>query len=303
MSRDLIRDLRLERELFVRALLPSINGGGAARLAAVLEPLELPAETYLFRTGEAAERFFFVVDGHVRMDLEGKAAWTFGPRSLVGMTDLTMGRPHRRDARTTRPTRLLVGRSRQWMDLLDDDPVMAESAISSFAVMLHNLWKEHGDLLPEPSVAQPEPVESPLPLYQKALVLRDTPLFQRAGIQAIASLAQVAEELEVAQGSPVFAAGEAGPTLYVVVTGSIDLCFQENRQVRVGPYGVLSAAAALSGQLGQYSARATAPSLLLQIQSEDYYDQSEEHPELTRAALAHLASEREQIMDLVPPTA
>lgn len=303
MNAEAARDLQLERELFVRALMPSMRGGGAARLAAMLEPLELPAEAYLFHTGEPPEQFFFVVDGHVSMEVEGEAPWTFGPRSLVGMTDMTMGRPHRRSARTTRPTRLLVGRSKQWMDLLDDDPLMAESAINSFSVMMHEIWKAHGRLLPDQPIAFTERLSLPLPLYQKTLILRDTPLFARAGTQAIASLAQVAAELSVAQGSYVFQEGEARPTLYVVVSGVIELRFAGQREVRVGPFGVLSAAAALSGQLGQYSARASTPAVLLEIQNEDYYDQSEEHPELTRAAMAYLASERERLLDLVPPTA
>ena len=303
MSTESARDLQLERELFVRALMPSIRGGGAARLAAMLEPLEMPADTYLFRTGEPPEQFFFVVDGHVSMEVEGQAPWTFGPRSLVGMTDMTMGRPHRRSARTTRPTQLLVGRSKQWMDLLDDDPLMAESAINSFSRMMHEIWKTHGRLLPDQPIAFAEHLSLPLPLYQKTLVLRDTPLFTRAGTQAIASLAQVARELSISEGSYVFQEGDAGPTLYVVVSGVIELCFARDREVRVGPFGVLSAAAALSGQLGQYSARAASPSVLLEIQNEDYYDQAEEHPELTRAAMSYMASERERLMDLVPPTA
>lgn len=303
MSDDAERDLQLERELFVRALMPSMRGGGATRLAAMLEPLELPAESYLFRAGEPPEQFFFVVDGQVSMEVEGKAPWTFGPRSLVGMIDMTMGRPHRRSARTTHPTRLLVGSSQQWMDLLDDDPLLAEGAINSFSVMMHEIWRTHGHLVPDQPIAVVERLSLPLPLYQKALVLRDTPLFARAGTQAIASLAQVAEELEVAQGSHVFREGEAGPTLYVVVSGAIELSFPGHRDVRVGPFGILSAAAAFSGQLGQYSARAAAPSVLLQISNEDYYDQSEEHPGLARAAMAYLASERERLLDLVPPTA
>lgn len=298
-----MRELRLERELSVRALMPNMRGGGAARLAAMLEPLELPADSYLFHAGEPPERFFFVLDGHVTMEVEGQAPWTFGPRSLVGMTDMTMGRLHRRSARTTRPTRLLVGQSKQWMDLLDDDLLMAESAINAFSVMMHELWKAHGHLLPVQPVAFSQPVPLPLSLYQKALVLRDTPLFQRAGTQAIASLAQVAGELEFEQGAQVFAEGEGGPTLYVVVSGVIELCFTGQRELRVGPSCVLSAAAALSGRLDQYSARAVTASVLLEIQTEDYYDQSEEHPELTRAAMAYLASERERLMDLVPPTA
>lgn len=303
MNADAARDLQLERELFVRALMPSMRGDGAARLAAMLEPLELPAETYLFRKGEPPEQFFFVVEGHVSMELEGEATWTFGPRSLVGMMDMTIDRPHRRSARTTRPTRLLVGKSKRWMDLLDDEPLMAESAVSSFSVMLHEIWKTHGRLLPDQPIAFAEHLSLPLPLHQKTLVLRDTPLFTRAGTQAIASLAQVAGELSIAQGSYVFREGEAGPTLYIVVSGVIELCFAGQREVRVGPFGILSAAAAFSGQLGQYSARAATPSVLLEIQNEDYYDQSEEHPELTRAAMAYLASERERLMDLVPPTA
>lgn len=303
MTDDAARDLQLERELFVRALMPSMRGSGAARIAAILEPRELPAETYLFRTGEPPEQFFFIVDGHVSMEVDGQAPWTFGPRSLVGMTDMTMDRPHRRSARTTRPTRLLVGRSKQWMDLLDDDQLMAEGAINSFSVMMHEIWKAHGHLIPDQPITFAERLSLPLPLYQKTLVLRDTPLFARAGTQAIASLAQVAGELEIAQGSHVFRQGEAGPTLYVVVSGVIELCFPSLREARVGPFSVLSAAAALSGQLGQYSARAATPSILLEIPVEEYYDQSEEHPELTRAAMAYLASERERLLDLVPPTA
>lgn len=298
-----LRDLQLERELFVRALMPTMRGGGAARLAAVLEPLEVPAETWLFRSGDPSERFFFVIDGQVSMEVEGHPPWIFGPRSLVGVTDMTLWRPHRRSARTTRPTRLLVGRSKLWMDMVDDDPLMAESAVNGISFGVHQLWKAHGHLLPDEPPRFSERFTAPLPLYQKALVLRDTPLFQRAGMQAIASLAQVAEELELDEGSMVFAEGEAKGTLYVVASGMIELRLGSGREVRVGPLGVLNAAAALSGQLGQYSARAAAASVLLEIQNDDYYDQSEEHPELTRAAMASLASERERLMDLAPPAA
>ena len=48
-------ELHLERELFVRALMPTLRGDGAARLAALLELREVPADTVLFRRGEPVD--------------------------------------------------------------------------------------------------------------------------------------------------------------------------------------------------------------------------------------------------------
>ena len=109
-DRDLAEP-QLERELFVRALMPTLRGDGAARLAALLELREVPAETVLFRRGEPADWFFFVVEGQVLMEGEGIASWTFGDRSLVGVLDMMAEHAHRRTCRTTRPTRLLAGRA------------------------------------------------------------------------------------------------------------------------------------------------------------------------------------------------
>jgi len=63
-------DLRLERELFVRALMPSMRGDGAARLATLLTPREVPADTILYREGEPPDEFFFLVEGQVVMEAD-----------------------------------------------------------------------------------------------------------------------------------------------------------------------------------------------------------------------------------------
>ncbi len=296
-------ELQLERELFVRAMLPTIRGEGAARLAAMLEPLEVPAGTFLFHAGEPPEQFFFVVEGQVAMEAEGHPTWTFGPRSMVGMVDMNAWRPHRRACRTLQPTRLLAGRSRQWLELLDDDPIMGDSAIQGFASVLHSQLGLHGHLLAPPPIIASELLVPPLPLYQKALVLRDTALLRRASTQAIVSLAQVAEELVFDAGEAVFALGRAERALYVVASGVVALgMLGSDRRVSIGPRSVLGAAAALSGNLGGFSALAETSALVLRIREEDYYDQSDEHPELMRAAMAYMAIELERLMDLVPPT-
>ncbi len=293
--------LQLERELFVRAFMPDLRGMGAARLAAQLAPREVPEGAYLFRQGEPPHEYFFILEGRVVMEAEGLPQWAFGDRSLVGMVDMTAWRPHRRDCRATEPTRLLVGQSADWRDLLDDDAFMGEGAIHNFALRVHELWTKMGHLLPPEPIGPAPSLSPPLAMYEKALVLRDTPLLSRAHTQAIASLAQVAEELSFAAGEQVFTAGSAERALYAVANGVVLLRFSGDRVMRVGPLQFLAPAAALSGQLGAFSAHAETDVIMLRIREEDYYDQAEEHPELTRAAMAFTATELERLMDLKPP--
>jgi len=298
---DRTHELRLERELFVRALMPTLRGDGAARLAGLLEARELPEGALLFREGAPPEEFFFIVEGRVVMEAPGLPTWSFSDRSLVGMVDMTAWRPHRRSCRTTRPTRVLVGRSAAWLDMLDDDPVMGEEAIHGFAQRLHDLTSEVGSrLAPEPIVPDLG-LSPPLAIHERALVLRDSSLLLRASTQSIASLAQVAEELTLRAGAELFARGHGERALFVVASGVIALRWGSERLTRVGPLRFLAPAAALSGHLGEYSAHAETAAVVLRIREEEYYDQSDEHPDLTRAAMAFMAIEQEKLMDLRPP--
>lgn len=291
---------KLERELFVRALMPSMHGEGAARIAALLEARDVPEGTLLFREGDPPDEFFFVVEGQVVLEAEGLPDWVFGERSLVGIVDMNVGRPHRRSCRTTRPTRLLAGPAAAWLAIMDDDPEMSDSAIYFFALRVHERSLEQGHLLEPAPIADGES-GSPLAIHQKTLVLRDTALLSRASTQAIASLAQLAEEVTYPAGAVLFARGQAEQALYAIARGVVVLRTDSGRVVRVGPQCFLAPEASLSGRLGDLSAQAETACSVLRIRLEDYYDQADEHPDLTRAAMAALALEVERLMDLKPP--
>ena len=294
-------ELHLERELFVRALMPALRGDGAARLAALLELREVPADTVLFQRGEPVEWFFFVVEGQVVMEAEGIPSWTFGDRSLVGVLDMMAEHVHRRTCRTTLPTRLLAGRAEGWLTLLDEDAMLGQGAIYNFAERVHELSVRLGPrLAPEPVEVGPSLV-TPLTIVERTLALRDTPLLGRASTQATASLAQVCEEAVLASGAELFAFDTAGRALYAVASGVIRLTHRSGAVQRVGRGRILAPAAALSGKLGEYAASAETGAVVLRIREEDYYDQSEEHLDLTRAALAYMAAELERWLDLEPP--
>jgi hypothetical protein len=89
--------------------------------------------------------------------------------------------------------------------------------------------------------------------------------------------------------------------LYAVASGVVVLKADGERTLRIGPQRFLAPSAALCGRLGDFSAQAETSVILLRIRVEDYYDQADEHPELTRAALASITTFVEQMMDLAPP--
>jgi CRP-like cAMP-binding protein len=303
MSRD-PQDL-LTRELFVRGVLPGLNGEAAARLLELLEPLEVPAGRLLFQLGDAPNRFYFVSSGEVVMESPDQPEWRFGPRSIVGIIDATLDRPHTRSARAARDSSLLVVRSSAWFDLLEDDPQLASGTTVSLARQVHGQWLERGGGLGEPSGEEPPaPPPTPLELYEKLLALRDAQLLRAAGLQATASLAEVAEELRLRADETLFEKGAGANTLYLLVHGRVQLSRQAPALSVVHRVGsLIGGPAALARELTDYEARALTPAVVLRISDEDYYDQAETHPELVRAALAYLLSAREALLRVDPPFA
>jgi CRP/FNR family cyclic AMP-dependent transcriptional regulator len=295
----------LARELFIRTVLPGIAGEAPARIVELLEPREVPERAVLFEAGEASTRFYFVVSGEIVMDDPGQKEWRFGPRSIVGIIDATLDRPHARRARASRDTSLLVARSSDWFDLLEDDPELASGTTVSLARQIHAQWLALG-----PSIGEARPQEgipppaAPLELYEKLLALRDAQLLNAAGLQATASLAEVADELRFEAGELLFDVGASAGTLYLLVHGVVELSRQNPELTVIHNAGsVIGGPPALAHELNEYRARARAPSVVLRISDEDYSDQAETHPELIRATLAYLVSAREAFIRLHPPRA
>jgi CRP-like cAMP-binding protein len=287
---------QLARELFLRASLPGLTGDSATRLAEVLRPVTARPGELLLRAGEAPDHFYFLIDGEVAMEAEGKKPWLFGPRSIVGIIDAIIGRKRSRAARATRDSRLLDARSVDWFELLDDDPRLARGATLGLARQIHEQWAHLPGQSSSPALLPPV---GELPFYEKLLVLRDSSLLSNAGLQATASLAMIATEIRLEAEEMLFRAGSELDTLYIVAYGAVELVRAEPA-VRVvhGSSELLGGPAALARALSFYEARALAPSVVLRISDDDYHDQAEAHPELTRAALAYLVRTREHFLEL-----
>ena len=129
-------------------------------------------------------------------------------------------------------------------------------------------------------------------------MLHDTTAFKRAGIQALVSLAPVADELRISAGDTLFSAGEVTGVFFVVARGLIELEREQPlRHYRFGPGSIVGGSAAFGDVERLYTARALRDTVLLRIREEDFFDVMEDHFDLARSVLGYIAQERERVVE------
>lgn len=295
---------RLKREILLRSMFPSMPVAAHLRFIELLEDVEaLPGEV-VFELGEPPDRFLFLIEGRVAMEGEGQSPWEFAPPAVVGVIDAVLERPRTRNCRALEASRLLSIRSSDWFDMLEDNGQIARAAIRNFATQLHGRWRELAPRLRRPSEPPPGGALPELETYDKILVLRRAAFLRSAGMQAIASLASVAETIALKPGQVVFERGSQDENLYIIARGQLELTADGAFRLQQGSGELIGGPAALCRMLSGYGARAVSEGIVLRISEQDFYDHAEEHPRLTRGTLAYLVSELEpllQIDDSTPP--
>jgi CRP-like cAMP-binding protein len=293
--------VRLEREIMLRSTFPMMPAAAHARFVEVLEEIDAEAGRVLFSPGEAADRVYFLTRGRVVMEAPDERPWFFEPVAVIGVIDATLERPRKRSCRVLEPSKLLAMRSSEWFDLLEDHAQIARGAIRNFATGLHKRWHELATKIPRKSDPPAGPVPPTLEYYDKLLALRQTVFVNRAGMQALVSLATVAESVSLRAGESLFGLGENQDAFHVVASGVVELSQGDDFRVQHGAGELVGGPAALCKALPSYSACALTNTAVLRISEQDFYDYAEEHPRLTRGALAYLVSQLEAVLPFGPP--
>jgi CRP-like cAMP-binding protein len=290
---------RISREVFFSGFTgePHALAWELRRLAGVVEDLVVDAGSAVFRDGDPSEELYFVVTGEVKMQRLGARDWVFGARSLVGTLDVVLDRPRSRTAVATAPTHLLRMRAADWLDLLEDSFDLTRRVLANFASGVHSLRRR-----PPPLGGFDEsPIRVGLPpdvvnLVDVILFLRRVPLFARASIQALTSLAALADEVQVDKGEVVVSREKFCSQLTVVISGEVLASAGADEPTGRFGRGVLVCGAAALGR-ASYDVRAVDATRAMVLPIEDYFDVMEEHFSLVRSALMALAEEREILLD------
>ncbi len=128
-------------------------------------------------------------------------------------------------------------------------------------------------------------------LIDKALLLKESPLFSSLPLDLLLPIAEKLDEQILEYGSKVFRYGELLPSyVYIVVTGQVELRDGEGRLLGVVKEGhLLGEEAVLSGTARQYEATCSLPTHLLTLSKGQFTQILAECPQITRALLEAFA--------------
>ncbi len=251
---------RLMREIFLAGFmsgLPAENAAWAsARLARSMSDVQLAVGEHLYRRGEPADAHYFIVSGAIRLEAEDKPSWVLGERSLVGTLDLTIDRARARDAVAERDSFLLRMPASDWLDMLEDNFELALRALHGLSEGVHALDLALGDVESDPTAPAPgappaASLPSPLGFVDRVFVLQGLPLLAGGEMQALANLAEQAEEITIAAGEALDP-HRMNDALHVVVSGAVTATAPGGARVRTYGPGrlVFGSAAAGAKDLG-----------------------------------------------------
>ena len=115
---------------------------------------------------------------------------------------------------------------------------------------------------------------------EKVLFLKSIDLFRALPGEELAQIAEIAEEQPFAAGEQVFAEGEPGDALYLVVEGAVKVHRGQRQLAHLGVRDVFGEMAVLDSEPRSASVTAVSDAVLLKIARDDFRDILQERPEI-----------------------
>jgi CRP/FNR family cyclic AMP-dependent transcriptional regulator len=115
---------------------------------------------------------------------------------------------------------------------------------------------------------------------EKVLFLKSIDLFRALPGEELAQIADIAEEMPVSAGDLVFAEGELGDALYIVVEGRVRVHQGDRGLAEFGERECFGEMSVLDSEPRSASVSALLESLLLKIGREEFRDILSERPEI-----------------------
>ncbi len=116
---------------------------------------------------------------------------------------------------------------------------------------------------------------------EKVLFLKSIDLFRALPGEDLAQIAEIAEEVPVATHGLVFAEGELGDALYIVVEGRVKVHRGDKQIAELGERECFGEMSVLDSEPRSASVSAVTESLLLKIGREEFKDILSERPEIS----------------------
>jgi CRP-like cAMP-binding protein len=126
-------------------------------------------------------------------------------------------------------------------------------------------------------------------LVEKVLFLRHVSLFSRMAVADLGRVAEIAEEVVYPSEAPIFAEGEYGDSLFLIVDGFVQISHAEEQLALLGPKDYFGEMSILDGEPRSATARAAVDCLLLKIRQEDFHQILSAHFDASLAVIKTLS--------------
>lgn len=222
----------IERILTLRQF-PGFEDSDLAELATVAENVSertFPAGATIAMPMNRVPAIQLVVDGRLEAPESGHQ---WGPRRLFGALEAIADRQIAERVVAVEPTRTLQLATTAFAEILEDN----YGVLSTTRRLLARRMLELDSSLAAKCRGPIATVAGPLGMVERLVILRSAMRFSSGGIQALSTLAQATEELELAPGSMLFRRGDEVQGPLVLLDGTVRIRQTNGRDV------VLSSAA------------------------------------------------------------
>jgi HEAT repeat protein len=169
-----------------------------------------------------------------------------------------------------------------------DDPVLRETAIWTRARIAQQAAA--------PTGCGEKPM---LTTIERVIILKDVELFAETPDELLAEVAGLLTEVELSPGQPVFAKGDAGDSLYVVVSGRMRVHDGDVTISALSESEVFGEMALLDTETRLASVTATEDTLLLRLDQESFYELMDTRSEVARGIIRVLTARlRERVREI-----
>ena len=132
----------MDKKLELLSRVPLFSGlgkRGLAQVAKLADEIDLPAGKQLLHQGDHPHEFFLIVDGSVRIEIDGAQINTLGPGEFLGEIALLDGGQRSATATAETPVSLLILGQREFNTLLNDYPDIRTSVLTALAQRVRRL--------------------------------------------------------------------------------------------------------------------------------------------------------------------
>jgi CRP-like cAMP-binding protein len=131
---------------------------------------------------------------------------------------------------------------------------------------------------------------------EKVLFLKSIDLFGTLPSEELAQIAEIAEEQPMSAGDLVFAEGEPGDALFLIVEGTVKVHRGERELTRLGLRDVFGEMAVLDSEPRSASVTALEDSVVLKIDRDDFRDILVERPQIAMGVIKVLTRRLRETM-------